>query len=394
MGGHTRQVFSKSSHSFVAPLLELAQTCYITYCIIHCVYIIEPGSTKYQFCSCLPQAWNFAPLWFVHRHPGFSATIFTTKHLFKVHTANTIDPFFAPWQGWEVPRETSKPQVKTLVWKHNQGLGSRSTATPGSAAPPQRCHSKQEGSRDRANHPDTCHTNTTAAPRTLYLCNLELWPLLQPVIHSMLSCESLTKHCLMWWRNTQSSQQGQNHTTTKLRDKDFSLKCLQFFIQIQILSGGAPPRLLECFLSGNSVLTQLLSCEPTDSSHDPQPRPKGSHFLVASLLSSPSAFAVKDRLVTAFHPPAVAAAALLAPPNQHLYNLIFTPFCRGTLKQTLHSLPPKLLPYFKAYWITLLLDKAPNSMITIHVWLRSQIWALIWWVSWHRELLSKLAVQA
>lgn len=130
---------------------------------------------------------------------------------------------------------------KTLLWKHTQGLGSRSTATPGSAAPPQRCHSKQEGSRDRANHPDTCHTNTTAAPRTLYLCNLELWPLLQPVIHSMLSCESLTKHCLMWWRNTQSSQQGQNHTTTKLGDKDFSLKCLQFFIQIQILSGGAPP---------------------------------------------------------------------------------------------------------------------------------------------------------
>lgn len=122
MGGHTRQVFSKSSHSFVAPLLELAQTCYITYCIIHCVYIIEPGSTKYQFCSCLPQAWNFAPLWFVHRHPGFSATIFTTKHLFKVHTANTIDPFFAPWQGWEVPRETSKPQVKTSPVEAHSGV--------------------------------------------------------------------------------------------------------------------------------------------------------------------------------------------------------------------------------------------------------------------------------
>lgn len=86
------------------------------------------------------------------------------------------------------------------------------------------------------------------------------------------------------------------------------------------------------------------------------------------LLLSPSALADKERLVTALHPPTVAAAAVLAPPNwQLLYNLLFTPFCRGILTQTLRSLPPKLLPYFKAYWIALLLGKAPNSMITIHV---------------------------
>lgn len=199
----------------------------------------------------------------------------------------------------------------------------------------------------------------------------------------------------MWWRNTQSSQQGQNHTTTKLRDKDFSLKCLQFFIQIQILSGGAPPpspgvfSLWEFCSYPVTFLWahRFLTWSPTQA--------KGVTLLGCLIAIKSFYFAVKDRLVTAFHPPAVAAAALLAPPNQQrLYNLIFTPFCRGILKQTLHSLPPKLLPYFKAYWITLLLDKAPNSMITIHVWLRSQIWALIWWVSWHGELLSKLAVQA
>lgn len=152
--------------------------------------------------------------------------------------------------------------------------------------------------------------------------------------------------------------------------------------------------LLECFLFGNSVPSQLLSCESANSSHNPQPRLKGVTLLGCLICYQVLPFWQTGLSQPSTHPPTVAAA-LLAPPNWRLpYNLIFTPFCRGILKQTLHSLPPKLLPYFKAYWITLLLDKAPNSMITIHVWLRSQIWALIWWVSWHEELLSQLAVQA
>lgn len=64
--------------------------------------------------------------------------------------------------------------------------------------------------------------------------NIVLQLLLEPVIHSTLSCESLTKHCVMWWRHTQSSQQGQNHTTTKQRDRLFSE-------MPTTLTGDAPP---------------------------------------------------------------------------------------------------------------------------------------------------------
>lgn len=142
------------------------------------------------------------------------------------------------WQGWEVPCETTKPTSENLF------CGSRLKGWQQKHRDTRHCSNISEmpfqtGRCQGQGQPT--QTNTTAAPRTLYLCNLVLWPLLQPVIYSMFSCESLTKHCVMWRRNTQIPEQGQNHTTTKLRDKDFSLKCLQFFIQIQILSGGAPP---------------------------------------------------------------------------------------------------------------------------------------------------------
>lgn len=105
--------------------------------------------------------------------------------------------------------------------------------------------------------------------------------------------------------------------------------------------------LLECFLFGNSVPSQLLSCESANSSHNPQPRLKGVTLLGCLICYQVLPFWQTGLSQPSTHPPTVAAA-LLAPPNWRLpYNLIFTPFCRGILKQTLHSLPPKLLPSLK-----------------------------------------------
>lgn len=98
-----------------------------------------------------------------------------------------------------------------------------------------------------------------------------------------------------------------------------------------------------------------------------------------------------------YSPPSIRSGccnASASPNSQLLYNLTSTPFCRGISKQILHSLLPKHLPGSRASWIRLLLDKVPNSATTIHVWLRSQVWALGWRISWSEELLSTLALQA
>lgn len=155
---------------------------------------MEPGSAKYQFYSCLPHAWNFAPLWSVHRHPGMLLQQFSPPSICLWHILQmSLMLSLHHWQWWEVRCEISKP-----------GTG------------------------------PTTQTNSAPGLRTPYLCNIVLQPLLEPVIHSRLSCETLTKHCVMWWRHTQSSQQGQNHTTTKQRDRLFSE-------MPTILTGDAPP---------------------------------------------------------------------------------------------------------------------------------------------------------
>lgn len=70
---------------------------------------MEPGSAKYQFCSCLPHAWNFAPLWSVHRHPGmllqqFSPPSTCLWHILQMSLMLSLHH----WQWWEVRCEISK----------------------------------------------------------------------------------------------------------------------------------------------------------------------------------------------------------------------------------------------------------------------------------------------
>lgn len=112
-----------------------------------------------------------------------------------------------------------------LPWKHIGASGSRSTPRPGSAAPPQRPDSKREGAKGQGQPARAPARPTSLGPRTRHLCNTALLPLLVPALsqHAHLSP---TKSCVSWRRNTKSSQQCQNHTTTKLRDTDFFLKCL------------------------------------------------------------------------------------------------------------------------------------------------------------------------
>lgn len=264
----------------------------------------------------------------------FPATIFSTEHLFKACTANVINAFLAALTGvggamWD-QQSTSADLCCGSTPRGQAHTDTRQCSTT------QRCASKQEGARDRAWHPGTCQTSPTAGPRTLCLCKVELWPLLDPVTDSMPSCEPPLNPVFHGGKHTKLTARSESHNH---QTKDLSLKILQFFIQI--LTGDAPspyPGVFSLWELCSYPVTFLWACRILTWS----PTQAREASWLPHLLSSPSALADKDRLVTDLHPPTVDAAAVLASLySQLLHNLIFTPFCRGILKQTPHSLPPQ-----------------------------------------------------
>lgn len=124
----------------MAPLLEPAQTFYITYCVIYCIYsgtwqckasvlfLSTPGP---KCCSSVVCAWASGM---------FSAMISNTKHLLKAHAT---DAFLAPLTEVGGAMWDQQTTAENLFCGSTRRGWQQETATPGTAAPPQRCHSKQ-----------------------------------------------------------------------------------------------------------------------------------------------------------------------------------------------------------------------------------------------------------